>query len=300
MEDKDNGFESENYSDMYKPNSEEKSEDNNLYEIYNLNESKDSDINEEDNEQKEESENFSLIDKINEISNDDSINDLKDFLEIEKNPKMTILGKIEFLNNLNDNINKLRNNNTYEDTFIRCIIKDNEKTMFDNCDDIPLIKIEENKILFYDEKGRGKYFFVEEIIKLIFENNIFIKGCRNNEIKTNAYICKEHKEDYCSYCSSCLINICEKCIKDKHRNHNIYKEKNKFKLKKLQQKIQKVIYRFEKYYKIRYQKFLNIKDIYFNNNNDFEKNEENYNKKINCLLKSLTKSCFIYYILFYY
>ena len=220
MEGKDSYFGSENYNDMYIQNNEEKSGINNILEKYNSNESNNSDIIEED-DYKENSESFSSIEEINEMSNDNSLYDLGKQLEIKEKPQKTIKEKIEFLNELFNNINKLRKNNTYKDTFIRCIIEDNEKTFFNNCDDIPLIKIEKNKILFYDEKGRGKYFFVEEIIQLIFENKLFIKGCRTNEIKINAYICKEHNEDYCSYCSDCHINICEKCVREKHNEHNI-------------------------------------------------------------------------------
>ena len=181
MEDYELG--SENYSDMYQEYNEGKSEDHNLYEINNSNESYDSDIIEEEN-----SEN-SLIEKQEEISNDDSLCNLGELLGTDKTPKKTVKEKIEFLNELFNNINNFFNDRLFKDTFIRCIIKDDEKTFFNNCDDIPLIKIEKKTILFYDEKGRGKYYFIEEILKLIFENKIFIKDCRTNNIKINAYIC---------------------------------------------------------------------------------------------------------------
>jgi len=96
--------------------------------------------------------------------------------------------------------------------------------IFNTCQYIPLIKFEENKILFHDGNGNGKYFDLKEIIK--FYNQLFIRedeinnNKELNEVFNEGYFCKIHKENYFKFCNKCKVNIC-KCCKINHKDHEI-------------------------------------------------------------------------------
>ena len=109
---------------------------------------------------------------------------------------------------------------------------ENDKSLFSSCDEIPFINKEMNTIEFSEEKGNGKSLDIIEILEYILNNKIFLKKCANKNIRNNAYICKEHKNNYYSYCIDCKVNICEKCRNNKHYNHKIFdfniKNKNFF------------------------------------------------------------------------
>ena len=96
--------------------------------------------------------------------------------------------------------------------------------IFNNCQYIPLIKLEGDKILFHDGNGNGKYFNLKEMI--IFYNQLFIRQDEinnNNEITevfNEGYICKIHNENYFKFCNKCKVNICKNCTIN-HLDHEI-------------------------------------------------------------------------------
>ena len=97
--------------------------------------------------------------------------------------------------------------------------------IFNTCQYIPLIKLEENKILFHDGNGNGKYFDLKEIF--LFYNQLFIREdeINNNnqeliEVFNEGYICKIHNENYFKFCKKCEVNICKNC-KINHIDHEL-------------------------------------------------------------------------------
>ena len=152
--------------------------------------------------------NSSKSEEINDKSNSISI------IQKDLNESFCFTDLISILENENDNeikkIDLSKINNYVEKIFdlarksyFRYIKRDeNNKinNIFKTCQYIPLIKFEENKILFHDGNGNGKYFDFKEI--LIHYNQIFIRddeinnNKELNEVFNEGYICKIHNENY--------------------------------------------------------------------------------------------------------
>ena len=86
----------------------------------------------------------------------------------------------------------------YRDTYFRYIPKDGKSTLdniFICCNYIPLVKLEEDQILFHDGNKNGKYFKLKELLVLIMNNQLLIKNedINNQETINQGYICKLHK-----------------------------------------------------------------------------------------------------------
>ena len=105
---------------------------------------------------------------------------------------------------------------------------------------IPLIKLEDNKILIHDGKGNGNYFNKDEIINLINNNQIFFPSEENdkNDIINNGYICKNHQKNNFKYCITCKEHICqeEQCLIDHKKHKKVGPYKN---IKKILKTVQK-------------------------------------------------------------
>ena len=214
---------------------------------------------------------LSIIEKTNDYLND-SLQDFGDFLK-----SINVSQAIEIIDKLFDNFKNIMQEKMFEGTAIRCIFKEKENSLFHSCDNIPFIEKDMNTIIFYDEKKNGKSLDIFELLKFILNNNkIFLKISENQSIINNAYICKEHNQNYFSYCIKCQINICEICLKDKHHNHEIFdlKTLNKINCKNyrnsLSYKISKIYYHLMKK-KDKYEKYKKTVNI-FQENNEFIKN----------------------------
>ena len=113
----------------------------------------------------------------------------------------------------------------YRDTYFRYIPKDGKSTLdniFICCNYIPLVKLEEDQILFHDGNKNGKYFKLKELLVLIMNNQLLIKNedINNQETINQGYICKLHNKNYFQFCEKCKVNICNECISN-HKGHEI-------------------------------------------------------------------------------
>ena len=177
-----------------------------------------------DDNKSEISKQFSIIEKNNEYFNL-SLSDceFKEFFKDKNN-----FQGIVTVAKLFDYLSKLKNEQIFKDTVIRCIFMKKDNSFFQSCDEIPFIKKDNNHLIFFDEKNRGKCLDIFELLSLIFSDKLFLKiRPENKNIIDNAYICKNHNKNYFSYCKECQKNICEICIKNnnEHFNHKIFVEK---------------------------------------------------------------------------
>ena len=100
-------------------------------------------------------------------------------------------------------VNSLNKNNFFLNNYFRFPFIDNRYC-------IPIVKYEKGKIIFSDREKEEK-FEIEEILKLILENKMFIPKKEENILK-QAYFCQFHNEKYIKYSS--YNNICKNCFKE--------------------------------------------------------------------------------------
>ena len=100
-------------------------------------------------------------------------------------------------------VNSLNKNNFFLNNYFRFPFIDNRYC-------IPIVKYEKGKIVFSDREKEEK-LEIEEILKLILENKMFIPKKEENILK-QAYFCQFHNEKYIKYSS--YNNICKNCFKE--------------------------------------------------------------------------------------
>ena len=114
---------------------------------------------------------------------------------------------------------------SYKSTYFRYIPKNGNNSLnkiFISNNYIPLVKLEEDQILFHDGDKNGKYFNLKELLLLIMNNQLFIENedINNKGTINQGYICKLHNKNYFQFCEKCKVNICVECSYN-HKDHEI-------------------------------------------------------------------------------
>ena len=205
-------------------NDEEKKESNDENEESNDENEESNDENEESNDENEESnflnsdgnkENNYLKDGVNEeIVDTPNVSKIDN--EYTEDSYIDVSGFEELY--INDIKNISRN------LYVRCIIKENDQkeiTLFNSCQNIPLIKLCPLHLLFSDRNNFSKKIILKELVNIILKKELFIENNSNNyNIINDAYICQKHnKKKFFQFCKECQVNICEDCLNEEHKNH---------------------------------------------------------------------------------
>ena len=169
--------------------------------------------------------------------NDEDISSIND--ENEESSTSNSILKDLFINEIK--LQKIEKEKIIVNSSVRCLIKENsekEITLFNSCQNIPLIKFETDHLLFSDRKNINKKIYVEELLDIILKKKLFIENNSNNINKIiEAYICQKHKINFFKFCDECKVNICQICKNEEHKNHKISFENDKLDMRQLENTI---------------------------------------------------------------